>query len=255
MAEMKKKGTIRCIWDNTIKNHYVYAHYTADTNQLFYIGIGSHRPGETVGRKYLRAYSCAVSQRNFLWIAKYNKHGRTVSILFDNLTEKEAKEKEIELIAQYGTCINKTGTLCNISGGGEGRYQDDSMCKKIYVYNLQGTLINEFNSCQEAADFYGLEQSNVGSAARMKRKTCGDYQFRYEYNKDKDILYLEKTTRRVAKPIKCTNVKTGEVKYFSSAYKFRLFIGAKSNAHIDDILHGRGGRKIVKGWRVDYAAA
>ena len=40
-----------------------------------------------------------------------------------------------------------------------------------------------------------------------------------------------------------------------TAYKFRLFIGAKSNVHIDEILHGRRGRKIVKGWRVEYAAA
>lgn len=249
---MEKQGTIRCEWDNIVRNHYVYAHYTADTNQLFYIGIGTHRPGETIGRKYPRAYSCSKTQRNFFWTAKYNKHGRTVKILFDDLTEKEAKEKEIQLIAQYGTYIKKTGTLCNISEGGEGRYQDNSMCKKIYAYDLHGNFIGEFGSCQEAADYFKVEQSNVGAAANMKRKTCGDYQFRYEYNKDKDILCLEKSIRKTAKPVKCTNIETGEIKHFSSAYKFRLFIGEKSNAHIDEILHGRG-RKTVKGWRVEYA--
>lgn len=252
---MKNQGTIRCSWDGIVRNHYVYAHYTADTNQLFYIGIGTYRPGNTIGRKYLRAYSCAKSQRNYLWLAKYNKHGRTVAILFDNLTEKEAKEKEIELIAKYGTVIAKTGTLCNISGGGEGRYKDDSMCKKTYVYNMQGLLINEFNSCQEAAAFYKLDRRGVGSAACMKIKTCGDYQFRYESNKDKDILHLNSSLRKAAKPIICTNIITGEVLSFSSAYKFMLFIGAKSNTHIDEALHGKRGRKIVKGWRVEYATA
>ncbi len=252
---MVNEDNIRCTWDDVIRNHYVYAHYTADTNQLFYIGIGSHRPGNTVGKKYLRAYSCAKSQRNIYWLGKYKKHGRIVKILFDNLTEKEAKYKEIELIAKYGTYIKKTGFLCNISEGGEGRYRDTSMCKKIYVYNLQGQLINEFSSCQEAADYYGLERSNIGAAATLKRKTCGDYQFRYENNKDINILHLDKSTRKIAKPIKCINAETGEIKYFSSSYKFRLFIGAKSNAHIDEALHGKRGRKIVKGWRIEYAVA
>lgn len=250
---MEQNGNIKCTWDNNVRSHYVYAHYTADTNQLFYIGIGTHRPGDTIGRKYLRAYSCAKSQRNIFWLNKYNKHGRTVKILYDDLTEKEAKNKEIELIAKYGIFIKNTGILCNISGGGEGRFRDDSMSKKVYVYSLQGQLINEFKSCKEAAKYYGLEASNIAAATKMKRKTCGDYQFRYEKNKDVNILYLEKSTRKTAKSIKCTNIETGEIKYFSSSYKFRLFIGSKSNAHIDEALHGKRNRKSVKGWRVEYA--
>ena len=38
----------------------------------------------------------------------------------DNLTKDIAKQKEIEFISLYGKKINKTGTLVNISDGGDG---------------------------------------------------------------------------------------------------------------------------------------
>lgn len=248
---MEKKGTFKCVWDDVVKDHYVYGHYTADTNELFYIGIGKHRKGDTVGRKYLRAYSCAKSQRNKYWLGKYNKHGRKVEILFDNLTEKEAKNKEIELIAQYGTYVSGTGKLCNISKGGEGRYQDKSMCKKTYAYNLKGELIGVFDSCEEAAMYYTLDKANVGVAACMKRKTCGGYQFRYEENKGINLITNNRITTKIAKPIIATNTSTGEEKSFDSCYKFMLYIGDRHNTHILDVLHGN--RKAVKGWEVRYA--
>lgn len=249
---MKKTGIIKVVWDNVVRNHYVYAHYTADTNELFYIGIGTHKPGDTIGRIYQRAYVCANATRNKLWLAKYNKHGRNVEILFDNCTEKEAKEKEIELIAEYGTLFKHTGILCNISEGGEGRFQDDSMCKKIYVYNLQGEPVNEFNSCEEAAAFYNLERKNVGAAANMKRKTCGQYQFRYENNKDLDIQKYQKSPRKTPISVVAINVETGEELEFPSMYKLMKHLNVSSNSHILEALQGKNGRKVVKGWELKY---
>ena len=232
------------------RGYFVYGHYKSDTNELFYIGIGKKRKGASHCQIYARAYQCSPCSRNYLWLRYFNKHGRTVRILYDNLTEKECKDKEIELISTYGRIINSSGCLCNISGGGEGRYKDKSNNKKIYVYNLQGTLINTFSSCNEAADYYGLDRRNVGMAASMKRKTCGDYQFRYEYNKDLDLLNLNKSLRKIAKPIICTNINTGQVLRFSSSYKFAKFLGLSSNAHILEILRSK--RNNVKNWEVKY---
>lgn len=68
-------------------NFVVYAHYTEDTNELFYIGEG--RPK--------RAYSTA--NRNKHWKHKINKHGSyVVRILRSNLTKEEAQKIEKELI-------------------------------------------------------------------------------------------------------------------------------------------------------------
>lgn len=238
------------MWDNIEKNYYVYSHYKKDSNELFYIGIGKRRVGNLHSQIYSRAYQCSKIMRNFLWKRCFVKHGRYVKILYDNLTEKECKEKEIELITRFGRIINNSGILCNISGGGEGRYKDNSNNKKIYVYNLQGTLINTFNSRNDAADYYGLKSENVGMAANMKRKTCDNYQFRYEYNKDLDLLNLSNSLRRVAKPIICTNINTGQILKFSSSYKFAKFLGISSNAHILDVLNNN--RNNIKSWKVEY---
>lgn len=249
MENCQEEGKIRVIWDDTIKNCYVYLHYTKDTNTLFYIGIGTHDLIK-YHSKYTRAMECAACSRNYLWRRYYLKHGRKVEIYKDNLTEKEAKEIEIHLIEKYGRIIDKSGILCNISAGGEGRFKDNSNSKKIYVYNLQGILINSFESCKAASIYYGLDKRNVGIAANMKRKTCGNLQFRYEYNKDLDLINVSSTTRKIAKPIICINKSTGQLLKFSSSYKFSKFLGISSNSHILDVLNGK--RNNVKGWEVKY---
>ena len=250
MENREKNGFIRAVWDDNIKNHYVYAHYRANSNELFYIGIGTYGKGDTIGRKYIRAYSCAKSQRNYLWFRVYKKYGRRVQILYENLSEKEAKEKEIELIAQYGTLIKRTGSLCNISEGGEGRFKDNTMCKKLYSYDLQGHLLKEFSSCNEAADYYKIDRRCISLAANMKRKTCGGMQFRYEYNKDQNLLNLQEAPIKKAKRIVCTNTTTGEILYFDSIYKFCQYIGDRSNYHVLEVI--KGNRKHVRNWVVQY---
>jgi hypothetical protein len=87
--------------------YYVYGHYTADTNKLFYIGKGNGK----------RAWD--ASDRNKYWQHTVAKHGYTVTILHDNLPEHEALAKEIELIAEVGLT-----NLTNILPGGEGFTSD-----------------------------------------------------------------------------------------------------------------------------------
>lgn len=96
----------------------------------------------------------------------------------------------------------------------------------------------------------GLDRRNIGMAANMKRKTCGDYQFRYECNKDLNLINLNNSLRKKAKPIICTNSNTGQILKFSSSYKFAKFLGISSNAHILDVLNNK--RSNIKGWEVKY---
>lgn len=249
MKSCQEENKIRVVWDDTIKNCYVYLHYTKDTEKLFYVGIGTHDLIQ-YHSKYTRAMQCAACSRNYLWRRYYLKHGRRVEIYKDNLTEKEAKELEIYLIDKYGRIIDNSGILCNISAGGEGRFKDNSNNKKIYVYNLLGIIINSFDSCKAAAIYYGLDRRNVSMAANMKTKTCGDLQFRYEYNKDLNLINVSASIRRKAKPILCININTEQELKFSSAYKFQHFLGISSNYHILECLNGK--RSSVKGWRVRY---
>jgi len=94
-----------------ISKTYVYRHIRLDKNEPFYIGIGTDT-------NYARAYS--KHSRNKFWNRVINKADYEVEILFDNISKNEAKAKEIEFIKLYGKKIDKTGTLTNISDGGDG---------------------------------------------------------------------------------------------------------------------------------------
>lgn len=92
---------------------YVYRHIRLDTNQVFYIGIGS-------SPYYKRAVS--KRDRNKYWKRIVNKTDYKVEILFDEISIEEARKKEIEFIALYGRHNLGLGTLCNLTDGGEGNF-------------------------------------------------------------------------------------------------------------------------------------
>ena len=88
-----------------MNNFYVYRHIRLDTNNPFYVGKGSNN----------RAFS--KWDRNNYWKNITEKYGYNVEIIIENLTEKEAFEKEIEFIELY-----KSQGYCeaNFTEGGEG---------------------------------------------------------------------------------------------------------------------------------------
>lgn len=88
---------------------YVYRHIRKDTNEVFYIGIGSS--------KY-RAYS--KQYRNKHWHNIVAKTDYEAEIMIENIPYSLAKIKEIEFISLYGRRDLKTGTLVNKTIGGDG---------------------------------------------------------------------------------------------------------------------------------------
>ena len=90
---------------------YVYTHTRLDTNEIFYVGIGTQD-------NYKRA-SRAHNRTNY-WNNIVKKCGRKVDIVYDNLTWEDACKIEVELIAKYGRVDLGTGTLVNLTAGGEG---------------------------------------------------------------------------------------------------------------------------------------
>jgi hypothetical protein len=90
---------------------YVYRHTRLDNNQVFYIGIGS-------SNNYKRAYS--KCNRNKHWHNTVNKHGYKVDVLLKDLSWEEACYIERELIAKIGRKDLGTGSLVNMTEGGDG---------------------------------------------------------------------------------------------------------------------------------------
>ena len=88
-------------------DYYVYLHKKKTTGEVFYVGKGCQR----------RAWE--FSARNRFWKSIEKAHGCVVEIYADNLQEWYALELEKDLILKYGRRIDGTGTLCNITVGGE----------------------------------------------------------------------------------------------------------------------------------------
>lgn len=115
-------------------NIVVYRHVRLDTNEVFYIGIGCEKRPDS------------KRHRNKWWHNIVNKTDYRVDILFDDLTWEEACKKEKEFITLYGRRDLNTGTLVNMTDGGDGmlgRIMTDEIKLKIGLGNKGKTYTDE----------------------------------------------------------------------------------------------------------------
>lgn len=92
---------------------YVYRHIRLDKNEPFYIGIGNCKKCG-----YPRAHS--KFYRNKMWLQVLNESKISVEIIMDGLSYEEAKTKEKEFIKLYGRKDTGSGSLVNMTSGGQG---------------------------------------------------------------------------------------------------------------------------------------
>lgn len=120
--------------------HYVYGHFTADTHELFYIGLGKfNRCNQLVGR-------------NKYWTNIKNKHGVIVRLLDAELSQEDASEKESYFIRKYQPRANMT------IGGEAGA--NSGLRKKVYAYNKDGSFFRAFDSISDANVFFGSKPND-----------------------------------------------------------------------------------------------
>jgi len=105
----------------------VYQHRRNDTNEIFYIGIGT---GES--RKY------SDHHRNSHWRSIVKKVGFTAEVVLDNLCWEQCKQIEILLISRYGRSDMGEGNLVNQTDGGDGNtnWSDEARTKQSII--MQG---------------------------------------------------------------------------------------------------------------------
>lgn len=89
----------------------VYKHIRKDTNEVFYIGIGSRKD---------RALS--KDGRTDHWHNIVNKHGYYVELIHEGISIEEAKELEIKYIKEIGRADLGKGSLINLTDGGDGQF-------------------------------------------------------------------------------------------------------------------------------------
>lgn len=88
-----------------MNNFYVYVHRRLSDNKPFYVGKGSGN----------RAWD--FTGRNIYWKRVKDKHDISVEVVFDNLTESEAFQCEVDTILEFNYF---NYPLTNLTTGGEG---------------------------------------------------------------------------------------------------------------------------------------
>jgi len=135
---------------------YVYRHIRLDTNQPFYIGIGSDK-------NYQRAN--VVKKRSNFWQNIYNQTLIDVEIIYDNISFEKAKEKEKEFIKLYGRRNLGTGCLVNLTDGGDG-------VQGIVVSDVTRKKISEIQKGKPANPkmIEAARKTNLGKQLSIERK-------------------------------------------------------------------------------------
>ena len=90
-------------------NYLVYRHRRLDNNDIFYVGISSNSKRPFDFKKRSKFWKRVTSNTKFI-----------VEIIVDNISKDKAIDLEMLLISEYGRRDLKTGTLVNMTEGGEG---------------------------------------------------------------------------------------------------------------------------------------
>lgn len=173
---------------------YVYKHIRLDTNEIFYIGIGKY--------KY-RPYS--KHNRNNYWRNIVNKTKYDVKIITKCDTWEEACLIEKYLITFYGRRDLGTGSLVNMTDGGEGT---NNYIKTKEVRENHSKLLKEKYK-GENNPFYGKKHSEE------VKKYISDIQkqyFTYDEGSDERITnkkYNDSINNKKSK--KVINIRTNKI--------------------------------------------
>jgi len=117
---MSNEPTIEQMNEAIEQTYYLYRHIRKDTNQVFYIGIGTKwmKYPNNEYRIYHRAYT--KNYRNKWWRNIVNKTPYSVEVIFETNDRELIKVKESEFILLYGRKDLGNGTLVNLDAGGVG---------------------------------------------------------------------------------------------------------------------------------------
>jgi len=239
-----------CLDGIDIDKFYIYGHYKEDTNELFYIGKGK-------GARAIR-----IAGRSIHWKNIVLKHGCIIKMLASDLTEEEAFTLEKQLIKQYGRIDNYTGSLINLTDGGEGgsglvytqemleyrsfimsgeknhqfgihkfgtdnpnygnKFGDNPLAKPVLSFTLNGEFVKEYQSISET-ELDGFNGNIVSACCSNKRPS------------NKNHLFMYKEDFESGKPIpiyKRGQTSKRQVIGFDESNKtYRIYDGAKETSN------------------------
>jgi hypothetical protein len=123
---------------------YIYIHKKRSNGDVFYVGLG----------RYNRCNQ--INQRSNYWKSVFDKHGRSIEIIYNGLTKDEAIQHEISLIDKYK---NEGVRLCNLTNGGDTSSSDRK--RAVYLYKKStGEFVKYFSSISQLNCYLHMSTSN-----------------------------------------------------------------------------------------------
>lgn len=135
-----------------MNNYYVYA-YLRNDGSPYYIGKG--KDGRAWSKNHGRIF--------------VPKNKENIQIFFENLPEKDAHLKEIELIAYYGRKDLNTGILQNQTNGGEGSSGRQLSAESIQKLSNTTRKNNESGKTGFGLG-HGLSAGKIGGKSKSRKK-------------------------------------------------------------------------------------
>lgn len=212
--------------DNIDKSYIVYKH-TAPNNKV-YIGISGFDPQY----RWLNGRGYKHQSVFFNAIIKYGWINIKHEILFSELTEEEALDKEEELIKQYQSYDRRYGYNVATRGAIVHTKENNKQLKVKECNNLKGSRGREVLKYNKDNELIGTFKS-VGAASRDCKLHCETLRgFLNKYKKadfgDFYYIYGERKSF-VVQAVSADDKVIKEFKTYAEAYKF---LGKTNKGHI-----------------------
>jgi hypothetical protein len=226
-----------------IGKHYLYVHLRLDTNEYFYVGVGTkynHNKDYTRAKAGSKGLS-KTKQRNYIWRSIVSKTDYKVIILFENDNYSLIKQKEIELIAKYGQIIKKSGNLCNLSDGGDGTLgvRNDCQIKPVYLYHKTGEYFKEFKAQIDCTNFLEVNRSVVPLSINKNHLVKGYIVRDYKVDNVEPILDIkDKLKKRLSKKVYQFDLNGNFIKEWTSSSEASRVLGI-SGGHIRECANSK----------------
>ena len=229
---------------NSKRNYIVYCHVFSNNKKYFGITCQGYK------NRWGKGGSGYKGQLVYNAIEKYGWYNTKHYILFKNLTEEEAEQKEIELIARYNTTDRRYGY--NVSAGGDtplliGANNPNSV--KIICINTREV----FDTMNEASIKHNVSRTCIYDCCIGKQKTAGDCRWAYydDYIKDPDkyneLKYDDNYVKHKYKPKRVLCIETNVI--YNSITEAANSVGVDRST-ISKVCKGK--RKTVGGYHWKY---
>jgi len=229
--------------------HYLYLHTRLDTNEVFYVGIGTKYNHD---KDYTRAKT--KGKRNNIWQGIVNRTEYKISIIQESDLYEEIKALEIKLIKQYGRIITNEGKLANLSGGGDGTlgFRDENKIKPVYLYLKTGGFFKEFDAYADCTRFLKTSKCVVQLAINKNFLVKGYIIKDFKTDSVTPIPDIkEKLKTRLSKPIYQYDDNLTLIKEWGSSSEASRILSI-SGGHIRQVANGCKRRKKAGGFIWKY---